>query len=390
MFIEKDVIIIGAGASGLMCAMEAGKRGRSVLVLDHEEKIGNKIRISGGGRCNFTNLNCGYENYLSENLQFCKSALARFTPSDFVDLLRRHNIGFHEEDNGRLFCDRSSIDIINMLRRECDQTAVEIRLHSRILTLRKSDHFIIKADQDSFQSESLVIATGGLSFPQLGATDYGYRIARRFGLKVTPPKPALVPLTFQPKDLKTFGELSGISINASVSCRGRQFREKILFTHDGLSGPAVLQISLYWNEGDSILIDLLPDTDIFELFLEKKGSRIEMRNLLSRFFPERFARKWSQVYSHSKPINRYSLKELQYIARLLHNWEIKPDRTYGYGKAEVTRGGVATDEISSTTMEARKIPGLYFVGEVIDVTGQLGGYNLHWAWASGCAAGQYA
>ena len=390
MLKDKDVTIIGAGASGLMCAIEAGKRGRSTLVLDHVERIGNKIRLSGGGRCNFTNLNCGYENYLSENLRFCKSALARFTPSAFIDMLRRHNVGFHEEDNGRLFCDRSSIDILTMLRKECEWAGVEIRLRCGILTLRKNDHFTIKTDHDLVRSESLVIATGGLSFPKLGATDYGYRIARRFGLKVIPLKPALVSFTFHPGDLRVFGELSGISVNASVSCRGKKFSEKILFTHTGLSGPAVLQLSLYWNEGDSIVIDLLPDTDIFQFFVEKRGSSIEMRNLLSRFFPARFARKWCQLYIHSKPLSQYSLKELKDIARFLHNWEIKPRGTCGYGRAEVTRGGVDTDEISSTTMEAKKIPGLYFIGEVIDMTGQLGGHNLHWAWASGFAAGQYA
>jgi predicted Rossmann fold flavoprotein len=385
---RKDVIIIGAGASGLMCAIEAGKRSRSVLVLDRAKVIGNKIRVSGGGRCNFSNISCNAENYSSLNHHFCKSALARFTPSYFTAMLDRHGIGYHEEDNGRLFCNRSSSKIINMLREECDKAGVQIRLGCRVLDVEKRDLFTVKTDRDTVQTESFVIATGGLSFPKLGATDYGYRLARQFGLGVTPLKPALVPLLFHPGDLKAFRALSGISINASVGCSEKRFSGNILFTHKGLSGPAILQISLYWKKDDSITIDLLPDTDILEFFMEKKESRIRMRSILSRFFPDRFANTWSDFYIHSRPINQCSLKDLKDIARLLHNWEIKPIGTTGYESAEVTLGGVDTDELSSRTMEAKKVAGLYFIGEVIDVTGQLGGYNLHWAWASGFAAGQ--
>lgn len=387
---KKDVIIVGAGASGLMCATVAGKRGRSVLVVDHAGRAGNKIRVSGHGRCNFTNITCSYDNYSSQNAHFCKSALARFTPHDIIAMLKKHGIPYHEEESGRLFCNRSSMDIIHMLRRECDEAGVEIRLRCGILGISKNGLFTMRTDGNTVYAESLVIATGGLSFPKLGATDYGYRIARQFGLKVTPLQPALVSFTLHPEDLAVFSELSGISIKASVSCNDRCFHENILFTHRGLSGPAVLQSSLYWKKGDPIIIDLLPDADVFALFMEKKQSKIAMRNLLSRFFPSRFVGKWCDSYIRSKPLAQYTIKELANIAHLLHHWEITPARTGGFEKAEVTHGGIDTAELSSATMEARKVPGLYFVGEVIDVTGQLGGYNLHWAWASGFAAGQYA
>jgi predicted Rossmann fold flavoprotein len=387
---KKDVIIVGAGASGLMCATVAGKRGRSVLLVDHAGRAGNKIRVSGGGRCNFTNITCSHDNYSSQNAHFCKSALARFTPHDIIAMLKKHGIPYHEEENGRLFCNRSSMDIIHMLRRECDEAGVEIRLRCGILGISKNGLFTMRADGNTVHAESLVIATGGLSFPKLGATDYGYRIARQFGLKVTPLQPALVPFTLHPEDLAVFRELSGISIKASVSCNGRCFLENILFTHRGLSGPAVLQSSLYWKKGDPIIIDLFPDADVFALFMEKKQNKITMRNLLSRFFPSRFVGKWCDSYIRSKPLNQCTIKELANIAHLLHHWEITPARTGGFEKAEVTRGGIDTAELSSATMETGKVPGLYFVGEVIDVTGQLGGYNLHWAWASGFTAGQYA
>jgi predicted Rossmann fold flavoprotein len=388
--IERDVVIIGAGASGLMCAIECGKRGRSVSVLDHAPRIGSKVLASGGGRSNFSNGNTVSEHYVSRNPHFCKSALARFSPHDFMEILKRHGIGYHEEDSGRFFLDRSSKDIVHMLRKECAEAGVELRLNCRIAGVEKKGSFVVRTGQGTFLSGSLIVATGGLSFPELGATGIGHRIARHFGLAVTRLSPGLVPFSFRPKDLQLSGLLSGISIDAAVSCGNHRFRGSILFTHRGLSGPAILQISLYWNKGDTVTVDLLPGTDILALFLEKYDSRMEMKNFLSGFFPKRFAELWCDLHSGSKPMNRYSQKELRDIAHLLHTWNILPEGTEGYRKAEVTVGGVDTSELSSQTMEARKVPGLYFIGEVVDVTGELGGFNLHWAWASGYAAGQYA
>ncbi len=388
--IERDVVIIGAGASGLMCAIECGKRGRSVSVLDHSPRIGSKVLASGGGRSNFSNGDAVSEHYVSRNPHFCKSALARFSPHDFMEMLKRHGIGYHEEDSGRFFLDRSSKDIVHMLRKECAEAGVELRLDCRIAGVEKKGSFVVRTGQGTFLSGSLVVATGGLSFPELGATGIGHRIARHFGLAVTRLSPGLVPFSFRPGDLQLSGLLSGISIDAAVSCGKHRFRGSILFTHRGLSGPAILQISLYWNKGDTVTVDLLPGTDILALFLEGYDSRMEMKNFLSGFFPKRFAELWCDLHSGSKPMNRYSQKELRDIARLLHNWNILPEGTEGYRKAEVTVGGVDTSELSSQTMEARKVPGLYFTGEVVDVTGELGGFNLHWAWASGYAAGQYA
>lgn len=386
---KKDVIIIGAGASGLMCAIEAGKRGRSVLVLDHSEKIGKKIRVSGGGRCNFTNIDIRPDNYISHNPHFCKSALSRFTPNDFVSLLERHGIRYYEKEAGQLFCKKSSSEVIDMLQRECDKAGVEVRVNCRIGDVKKDDLFTISTNLGTFETESLVVATGGLSYPKLGATDIGYRIAKQFGIKVTSLRPALVPFTLNPHDLKMVRELSGVSINAVVSCSGISFRGDILFTHRGLSGPAILQVSSYWNPGDAININLLPNMDAYELFMERRQSRMEMKNLLSQHLPDRFAQRWCEMHILSKPMNQYSEKELKVIAQQVRNWTIRPAGTEGYNTAEVTSGGIDTDELSSKTMEAKKVPGLYFIGEVVDVTGQLGGYNLHWAWASGFAAGQY-
>lgn len=387
--VEKDVIIIGAGASGLMCAIEAGKRGRSVLLLDHAEKIGKKIRVSGGGRCNFTNIDIRPENYLSNNPHFCKSALARFTPHDFIQLLEKHGVRYYEKEEGQLFCKESSGEIITMLQRECKKAGVEILLNCKIGAVGKGDNFTISTNLGTFESESLVVATGGLSYPKLGATDIGLRIAKQFGIKVIQVKPALVPFTFSPEDRKMSEELSGISFPAAVSCGKKVFRGDVLFTHKGLSGPAILQISSYWNPGDAINVNLLPDMDAYELFMERRQSMIEMKNLLSQHLPDRFAHRWCEMHILSKPINQYSDKELKVIAQQVHNWTIRPAGTEGYNTAEVTSGGIDTDELSSKTMEARKVPGLYFIGEVVDVTGQLGGYNLHWAWASGFAAGQF-
>jgi len=388
--LKSDVIVIGAGAAGLVCAVEAGRRGRSVVILDHAKRIGSKILASGGGRCNFTNVNVTYDHYASGNPHFCKSALARYTPRDFTAMLERHGIAFHEEAKGRLFCDRSSSDIARMLRDECAMAGVEVRLHCHLSSIGKNDCFTVSTDQGPFRSESLVIATGGLSYPELGASGFGHRVAEKFGMAVTPLRPALVPLIFDLKDRDRFAGLSGISVDASVTCKDRTFRENILFTHRGLSGPAILQVSLYWEKGDPISIDLLPGMSALELFMSKRDRRTEIANLLSGFFPKRFAQAWCDLSLESKPVNQYSLKELKDIAARLHCWEMRPAGTEGFRKAEVTRGGVDTDGLSSKTMEARKVPGLFFVGEVIDVTGQLGGYNLQWAWASGFTAGQYA
>lgn len=390
--IRKDVIIIGAGASGMMCAIESGKRGRSVLVLDHAEKIGKKILISGGGSCNFTSINTSSSNYISNNPHFCKSALSRFTPSDFIALLGKHGVKYEEREQGQLFCAGSSEEIVRMLMKECNDAGVTVIFNCRISTVKKEDSFIVTTNRGIFESQSLVIATGGLSYPGIGASGAGHRIAEQFGLKVTQLRPALVPFIFSKKDMNIFRELSGISIDASIKCRNMKFRGSVLFTHRGLSGPAVLQISSYWKEGDAIVIDLLPEIDIYGIFVSRQiaKSKVDMHNLLSEYLPSRLAKSWCTLKIQSKPINQYNEKELKDIAHQVHNWEIKPDSTEDYRTAEVTLGGVDTDELSSKTMESRKVKGLYFTGEVIDVTGHLGGYNLHWAWASGFVAGMFA
>jgi hypothetical protein len=388
--VKKDVIVIGAGASGLMCAAECGKRGRSVLILDHAEHMGSKILISGGGRCNFTNLHVTAGHYFSENPHFCKSALARFTPEDMLFLVRKEGIAYYEKEAGQLFCAKSSRDILTMLRSECDRSGVEMLLECRVTKIQKTGDFLLATDQGRFQSASLVIATGGLSYPGLGASGFGHNIARQFGLRVTEVKPALVPLAFSGRDQKIFRDLAGISLDSVVECGGSRFRGNILFTHRGVSGPAILQASLYWKPGIPILIDLLPEIDIPAVIDAKRQSAMEMRTLLNRFFPKRFVQTWCDLYVTSKPIVQYSDRELLLIVNQLHSWMIRPSATEGYKSAEVTAGGVDTVELSSKTMESRKVPGLYFIGEVMDVTGHLGGYNLHWAWASGHAAGQYA
>lgn len=390
--IKKDVIIIGAGASGMMCAIECGKRGRSVLVLDHASKIGKKLRISGGGNCNFTNINMSPTNFISNNPHFCKSALSRFTPDDFISLLGKHGVKYEEREQGQLFCVKSGEEIIRMLDTESNDAGANIILNCTILDVKKEDSFIISTNHGVFESESLVIATGGVSYPRIGASGIGHRIAKQFGLKVTELKPALVPFIFSPEDLKIFGELSGISVDAAIKCNKTEFRGSILFTHRGLSGPAILQISSYWKEGETIVIDLLPYIDIYGFFISKLQSKIkiDMHNLLSQYLPSRLAKLWCVSNIRSKPVNQYNEKELGEIAHRVHNWEIVPRSTEGFKTAEVTLGGVDTNELSSKTMESKKVKGLFFTGEVIDVTGQLGGYNLHWAWASGFVAGQYA
>lgn len=387
---NSDVIIIGAGAAGLMCAIESGKRGRSVIILDHASKIGQKILVSGGGRCNFTNLSIQAENYISANPHFCKSALARFTPQDFISLIKKHRISYHEKEDGQMFCNGSSRQILDMLLSECDSAGVQMRLNCKIEEITKNRRFIITTNSGVIESESLVVATGGLSYPNLGATDIGHRVASQFGLRILQPKPALVPLTLSRRDRERFSELSGVSLEAVVNYRGHKFRGELLFTHKGLSGPAILQTSLYWENGEEILVNLLPGIDAHSIFLSNLQSRMEMKNLLSRYLPRRFAYIWCEFYLLSRPLCQYNDKELFDASRLLHEWIIKPAGTEGYRTAEVTAGGVDTDELSSKTMEAKKVTGLYFIGEVIDVTGHLGGYNLHWAWASGWTAGEYA
>jgi predicted Rossmann fold flavoprotein len=390
--IKKDVIVIGGGASGLMCSIECGKRGRSVLVLDHSSMIGKKISFSGGGSCNFTNININSSNYLSNNPHFGKSALSRFTAHDFMALMEKHDITFEEREWGQLFCAKSSKEIIRMLEKERKAAAVYIILNCSIRDIKKDNSFIISTNHGIFESESLVIASGGLSYPQIGASDIGYRIAKQFGIKVTELRPALVPFIYSPNDLKIFGELSGISIDSTIKCKDIKFPGSLLFTHKGLSGPAILQISSYWKKGDTIVIDLLPDIDVYAVFKTKQfeKSRIEMYNVLSKFLPERFVRTWCSINIRSKPINQYNEKELRNISNLVHNWRITPETTEDFRTAEVTLGGIDTSELSSKTMESKNVRGLYFTGEVIDVTGQLGGYNLHWAWASGFVAGQFA
>jgi predicted Rossmann fold flavoprotein len=386
---QKDVIIIGAGGSGLFCATEAGKRGKSVLVLDHAQEIGSKIRISGGGRCNFTNLHISSEHYISQNPHFCKSALSRYAPEDFLSLLRKYRILFHEREAGQLFCDATSSEIIAMLRAECEKTGAEFLLGCGVKNIAHHDLFSVTTDLGTFQSRSLVIATGGLSYPKLGASDFGIRIAEQFKINIIEPKPGLVPLTFGAKDLNIFRGLSGVSIFSEVASNRTSFRGNLLFTHRGLSGPAILQISSYWNEGETLSVNLLPGVNVDELLLSNRQSKKEIRNLLSRFLPSRFSQVWCATYLTTRPICQFTEKELRDAAEKLHAWQVKPSGSEGYGVAEVTVGGIDTNEISSKTMETKKVPGLYVIGELLDVTGQLGGYNLHWAWASGYAAGHY-
>lgn len=385
---EIDVVVIGGGAAGLFCAIEAGKRGRKVIVLEHAERIGKKIAISGGGRCNFTNLNTSSENFISDNPHFCKSALARYTPADFVSLLEKHGIPYHEKKLGQLFCDGSSRSIIGMLLTEASAAGVEIRCGSLVRGVEKKEHFEVETNNGTITTQSLVAATGGLSIPPLGASDFGYRLARQFGLTIREPWPALVPFTLSRETLRELSPLSGVSIEASVSCQGTLFRENILITHRGLSGPAILQISSYWHPGLSVTIDLLPDHDALMLLREQENKDLTLANFLGQYLPRRFALAWCALNFPSRPLKRYTPGEAAAIAQKLNNWEVFPTGTEGYKKAEVTAGGIATDELSSQTMAVKSVPGLYFIGEVVDVTGQLGGYNFQWAWASGYAAGQ--
>ena len=383
-----DVAIIGAGAAGMMCAIEAGKRGRRVLLLEHAAKLGEKIRISGGGRCNFTNIESRPENFLSANPDFCRSALARYTPRDFIALVEKHGIAWHEKKLGQLFCDGSSRQIIDMLKAECDDASVRWCMPAKVISVTKDERFSIATDRGDFESESLVIACGGLSIPQIGASPFGYRIAEQFGLEVTELRPALVGLTFAPETLTRFAGLSGISIDAIVGCNGTRFRENLLVTHRGLSGPAILQISSYWRPGLDLSVNLLPDLDAREMLEAAHSSEKMLANVLGALLPQRFAQRWIEINFENLPMKRLGASRLREIAGRLRDWRLRPSGTVGYRKAEVTLGGVDTRELSSRTLEARKTPGLYFIGEVVDVTGHLGGHNFQWAWASGYAAGQ--
>lgn len=390
MITKKEVIVIGAGAAGLMCAAEAGKRGRSILVLERSGKIGSKILISGGGRCNFTNRYIQPDHFVSRNPHFSKSALAQFTAQDIVALVEKHRIPYHEEKHGQLFCDRGSQDIIRLLEKECRAAEAQTQINCDVSEIKRSDGFSIHTDRGIFQSQSLVIATGGLSFPKIGASPFGHNIAKQFGLNVTPCKPALVPMIWNRKDLESFGDLAGVSLDAIVRCGHYDFHDQILLTHKGLSGPAILQISTYWEKEDPILVDVLPGRDLLADLTEGRNRRIEINRLLERHLPRRFVKKWTRQILPPKPLSQWSDKEIRRISNQLHRWQITPGGSEGYNKAEVTAGGVDTTECSSKTMESKKVPGLYFVGEVLDVTGQLGGYNLQWAWSSGFIAGQFA
>lgn len=398
-----DVVIVGAGAAGMMCALEAGKRGRSVVLLDHATKLAEKIRISGGGRCNFTNRHTKPEHFLSGNPHFCRSALARFTPDDFIGLLKKHGVRYHEKKLGQLFCDDRSQQIIDLLRNECDAASVTWRMPSKVqeITHTHEDHlasyphsrFAVTTERNILMTQALVVATGGLSIPQIGASDFGFRIARQFDIPVTPLRPGLVGLTFAQEMFSDFKAAAGIAMDAEVSCAGKTFCENILLTHRGLSGPAILQISSYWQPGAAIHINLLPQQRLAELFQQHGRSNQLLSNLLAGYLPRRFVKLWcdnqlAQMGLTDKPVKQYRDDELSRIATLLHDWSIVPSGTVGYKKAEVTVGGIDTHALSSKTMEARQVPGLYFVGEVVDVTGQLGGFNFQWAWSSGYAAGQ--
>lgn len=376
-----DTIIVGAGAAGLMCAIEAGKRGRHVLVIEHNAEAGRKILISGGGRANFTNLQTQPQNFLSANPHFSKSALARYGPRDFIQMVERHRIPYHEKTLGQLFCDRSARDIVEMLLRECQAAKVQIETGCTVHEVSRADGFELDTSAGVLRTSSLVIASGGLSIPKIGATPFGYSIARQFGLKIVECRPALVPLTFSRKDMADFSGLAGVS--AEVVAGG--FREKLLFTHRGLSGPAILQASSYWRPGSAMEIDLLPGVDLVAKLQERRLAR----PVLSSLLPKRLAERWIELRGIPQGPALLSDREISAIAEQLHRWRFTPGGSEGYEKAEVTAGGVDTNEISSKTFASKRVPGLYFIGEVLDVTGQLGGFNFQWAWASGYSAGQY-
>jgi predicted Rossmann fold flavoprotein len=390
-----DALILGGGAAGLMCAIEAGKRGRRVAVLEHADRLGKKILISGGGRCNFTNLHCQPENFLSANPHFAKSALARYTPGDFIALVEKHRIPYHEKTLGQIFCDRSARDILAMLEAECRDAGVTIFLATKIRQVERTQEkeFIVSATPDEFRAPTLVVATGGLSIPKIGATALGYDIARQFDIAIRAPWPGLVPLILDPEDRSRYCDLAGVSTEIIASCAGQQFREKMLVTHRGLSGPAILQASSYWEKSQPIVIDLAPGREVTAAFRESSRTTptppvprtlATLRAELRKFLPHRLADRWLNLHAPTSWTNQ-ALAEFE---AKLHAWAISPAGTEGYEKAEVTAGGVDTDELSAKTMESRKVPGLYFIGEVVDVTGHLGGFNFQWAWSSGAAVGR--
>jgi predicted Rossmann fold flavoprotein len=399
-----DVLVIGGGAAGLICAIEAARRGRKVTVVERNAQVGRKILISGGGRCNFTNLDTRPEHFLSRNPHFAKSALARYAPRDFVRMVERHGIRYHEKKLGQLFCDGSASQIVDMLERECAAAGARIIPSCTVSRVAKKGAsegefqgvFNVETNWGTYTPSSLVIATGGLSIPKIGATPFGYTIARQFGLEIAQPRPALVPLLFGPDDLANFAGLAGVSTEVLATAGDCTFREKMLFTHQGLSGPAILQASSYWTPGASVEIDLLPEVDLISVLRERRaqGERAEVRTVLARFLSKRLADRWCEVRApaaieKSKPVAMWSDREIDAASTALHAWQVAPAGDAGFDKAEVTAGGVDTAELSSKTFEARKVAGLYFIGEVVDVTGHLGGFNFQWAWASGYSAGQY-
>jgi predicted Rossmann fold flavoprotein len=385
-----DVVILGAGAAGLMCAIEAGRRGRRVVLLDHAERIGKKILISGGGRCNFTNIHCRPENFLSENPHFAKSALARFTPADIIAMVERHGIRYHEKTLGQLFCDRSAHDVITMLERECVDAGVRILVGTRVISVVRDGNFRVETATGKFEAEAVVVATGGLSIPKMGATGFGYSVAEQFGLRIVECRPGLVPLVFSAEEREHWCDLAGVSAEviakAGVRQRRGTFREKLLVTHRGLSGPSILQASSYWQPGEAVEVDLAPDIEMMAPLLTRNARRDSAAAVLAirAVLPARMAERWVALHEPADWTNA-SLAKME---RQLHAWRITPAGTEGYAKAEVTAGGVDTAELDAKTMQSRKVPGLYFIGEVVDVTGWLGGYNFQWAWASGVSAGQ--
>ena len=386
-----DVIVIGAGAAGLMCSIEASKRNKSVFLLEHTSKIAEKIRISGGGRCNFTNLYSNNNNFLSDNKHFCKSAFANYTQLDFINLVKKHCIQFHEKKLGQLFCNKSAKDIIEMLISECEQNKVSISLNTKINTLEKNENFyVLETNKGIFSSSKIVIATGGLSIPKIGATDFGYKIAKQYNLKVTNLYPALVPLTFENETLEFCKSLAGVSVNASVKINKTVFDEGLIFTHRGISGPSILQISSFWKHGKEITINLLPENNVNEILKTRRidTPKQSVSNILSDYLPNRLALAICHKLKIIDKIADTSNENINKIAQSINKWTIIPTGTEGYKTAEVTLGGVDTKEISSSTMECKTQPGLYFIGEVLDVTGHLGGHNFQWAWSSGYLAGQ--
>jgi predicted Rossmann fold flavoprotein len=390
-----DALILGGGAAGLVCAAEAGKRGRRVAVIERADRPGKKILISGGGRCNFTNIHCQPEHFLSANPHFVKSALARYTPADFIALVEKHRIPYHEKAAGQLFCDRSAEDILKMLEAECAAAGVQIFPRTRIKEVERAAEFVVRAESGVFRAPALVVATGGLSIPKMGATGLGYEVARKFGLNIRATRPALVPFVLGANERNQYGDLAGVSAEVAVSTLStlsgdeQVFRDKMLFTHRGLSGPAILQISSYWNAGEAIRIDLAPGRDLAADIGEgqtrnKARNATAVRLALQGFLAQRFAKRWVELHTPAA----WNNQALAALDRQTHEWVLVPQGTEGYEKAEVTAGGVDTDELSSKTMESRKVPGLFFIGEVADVTGHLGGHNFQWAWASGASAGR--